>query len=78
MKAKLFMNGRPQAVRLPKAFRFEGEEVEIERDGEAVVLKPITKRAWPMDFFESIRSDSIERPDQPDTPDIVATELTTK
>lgn len=30
--AKLFMNGRSQAVRLPKEFRFEGEAVEIERD----------------------------------------------
>ena len=30
--AKLFMNGRSQAVRLPKEFRFEGEEVEIARD----------------------------------------------
>ena len=33
--AKLFLNGRSQAVRLPKAFRFEGlTEVFIERDGD--------------------------------------------
>ncbi len=31
-KAKLFMNGRSQAVRLPRDFRFEGEEVFIRRD----------------------------------------------
>ncbi|MGH6630817.1 MAG: AbrB/MazE/SpoVT family DNA-binding domain-containing protein, partial [Burkholderiales bacterium] len=32
---------RSQAVRLPKAFRFEGvSEVEIERDGDAVILRP--------------------------------------
>lgn len=31
-KAKLFMNGRSQAVRLPAAYRFEGEEVFIRRD----------------------------------------------
>lgn len=30
--AKLFMSGRSQAVRLPKAFRFEGAEVYIRRD----------------------------------------------
>jgi antitoxin VapB len=42
--AKLFQNGRSQAVRLPKEFRFEGEsEVFIVRDGERVVLMP-TKR----------------------------------
>lgn len=39
--AKLFLNGRSQAVRLPKAFRFEGvREVSIERDGDAVILRP--------------------------------------
>jgi antitoxin VapB len=32
--AKLFKNGRSQAVRLPKEFRFEGTEVEIWRDPE--------------------------------------------
>lgn len=30
--AKLFMNGRSQAVRLPGEFRFEGDEVNIRRD----------------------------------------------
>lgn len=39
--AKLFLNGRSQAVRLPKAFRFTGvTEVSIERDGERVILSP--------------------------------------
>ena len=40
-RAKLFMNGKSQAVRLPKAFRFEGEEVEIRRVGDAVLLRPL-------------------------------------
>jgi antitoxin VapB len=38
--AKLFMNGRSQAVRLPAEFRFSGREVFIERKGEAVILRP--------------------------------------
>jgi antitoxin VapB len=38
--AKLFSNGRSQAVRLPKAFRFEGSEVIVRRMGSAVVLLP--------------------------------------
>lgn len=38
--AKLFKSGRSQAVRLPKKFRFEGEEVYVKRVGEAVVLLP--------------------------------------
>jgi antitoxin VapB len=38
--AKLFMNGRSQAVRLPKEFRFEGKEVYVHREGEQVILSP--------------------------------------
>jgi antitoxin VapB len=37
--AKIFMNGRSQAVRLPAAFRFKGHEVLIERRGDAVILR---------------------------------------
>ena len=45
--AKLFWSGRSQAVRLPKAFRFDGEEVRIRRQGNAVVLEPIaTDWSW--------------------------------
>ena len=40
VKAKLFMNGRSQAVRLPKEFQFEGKEVNIHREGEKVILEP--------------------------------------
>lgn len=43
--AKLFINGRSQAVRLPKDFRFEGDEVFIKRVGDAVVLLP-RKEGW--------------------------------
>jgi antitoxin VapB len=39
--AKLFQNGRSQAVRLPKEFRFEGDEVRIRREGDRVVLEPM-------------------------------------
>lgn len=38
--AKLFWNGRSQAVRLPKEFRFQGDEVTIRRLGSAVILEP--------------------------------------
>jgi len=36
--AKLFKNGNSQAVRLPKEFRFPGDEVYIKKQGEAIVL----------------------------------------
>jgi antitoxin VapB len=38
--AKLFQNGQSQAVRLPKEFRFDGNEVFIKKSGSAVVLIP--------------------------------------
>jgi len=38
--AKLFKSGRSQAVRLPKEYRFEGDEVMVTRLGAAVVLLP--------------------------------------
>jgi antitoxin VapB len=37
-KAKLFLHGRSQAVRLPKEFRFDGTEVFVRRVGDEVVL----------------------------------------
>lgn len=38
--AKLFKNGKSQAVRLPKEYRFEGDRVYIRRMGNAVTLLP--------------------------------------
>ena len=54
-RAKLFWNGRSQAVRLPRAFRFEGDEVSIRRDGDSVVLEPLKKRGWPKGYWERLR-----------------------
>ena len=49
--AKLFRNGRSQAVRLPKEFRFEGEEVSIRREGDSVILEPVKPRSWPRGYW---------------------------
>ncbi len=43
--AKVFENGRSQAVRLPKKFRFSGEEVFVQKLGGAVLLVP-KEAAW--------------------------------
>lgn len=50
--AKLFINGGSQAVRLPKEFRFEGDEVSVRRLGQGVVLEPVTPSAWPKGYWE--------------------------
>ena len=46
--AKIFTTGRSQAVRLPKAYRFTTKEVSIERQGDAVILRPKfqSKEEW--------------------------------
>ena len=51
-RAKLFSNGRSQAVRLPKQFRFQGTEVAIRKEGTAVVLEPVAKRTWPAGYWQ--------------------------
>ena len=64
--AKLFLNGRSQAVRLPKEFRLPGEEVHIRREGDTVILEPIRPAGWPEGFWRTVRiaDASFERPDQ--------------
>ncbi|MGR3808408.1 antitoxin [Pasteurella testudinis] len=45
--ARLFWTGNSQALRLPKAFRFEGEKVKISRSGKKVIIEPIISDwAW--------------------------------
>jgi antitoxin VapB len=50
--AKVFKSGNSQAVRIPKEFHLDDEEVEIRRKGRAIVLEP-RKRSW-TSLFESL------------------------
>lgn len=54
--AKLFWNGRSQAVRLPKEFRFEGDRVRITRMGAGILLEPVpeTKKETVEEWFARI------------------------
>lgn len=62
--AKIFMNGRSQAVRLPKAFRFKGNEVKIRKEGDQVILEPIELSCWPDGFWDDFSLDNdFEIPD---------------
>jgi antitoxin VapB len=62
-RAKVFWSGRSQAVRLPKEFRFAGTEVRIRREGNAVILEPIERPAWPEGFWEYLDSLGSPSPD---------------
>jgi antitoxin VapB len=50
--AKLFQNGKSQAVRLPREYRFRGSKVYIKKMGNAVILIP-EQDSW-QNFMESI------------------------
>lgn len=50
--AKIFQNGRSQAIRIPKEYQFSGDEVFIQKHGEAVLLIPHEK-VWEV-FMEGV------------------------
>jgi antitoxin VapB len=68
--ARLFANGRSQAVRLPKECQFSGEDVYIRKVGDAVILFPLDK-GWEIflhgldsfsdDFMSEGRSQGTDR-----------------
>ena len=78
--AKVFRSGNSQAVRLPKAFRFDVDEVEVTREGDAVVLRPHVKEREPWanvreamrrgGFSEDFLAEGREQPEMPEAPDL--------
>lgn len=63
--AKVFKNGRSQAVRIPKEFRLDVDEVTIERKGEKLVLTPRKApryKTW-KEYFEKAPRLSDDFPD---------------
>ena len=52
--ARLFANGRSQAVRLPKECQFKGDDVYIQKVGDAVILFPVDKD-WEV-FLHGLKS----------------------
>jgi antitoxin VapB len=64
--AKLFQNGKSQAVRLPKPYRFSGDRVYIKRVNNAVVLLPVDD-PWRslIDSLAQFSDDFMETREQP-------------
>jgi antitoxin VapB len=69
--AKIFQNGRSQAVRLPREFRFEGDRVRVRRVAQGVLLQPMfpDTKSWFAEL-DRIASDKFMpgRRNQPTTP----------
>jgi len=64
--AKIFLNGRSQAVRLPKDFRFSDKDVYIQKIGRMVILLP-KDDPWSslVDSLDQFTDDFMETRDQP-------------
>ena len=65
--AKLFTNGKSQAVRLPKKYRVKGDEVFIKKIGDAIVLFP-KKTKWNIliDSLDKFSDDFLNERNQPE------------
>jgi antitoxin VapB len=75
--AKLFWSGRSQAVRLPKEYRFQGDEVRIRRHGNTVILEPVADDwAWLDALVGKLDEDFVEaaetRPEPQERPSLDA------
>jgi len=67
--AKLFWSGRSQAVRLPKDFRFKGDEVRIRRHGNAVIIEPLNEDwAWLDAISGALDSDFVQATEEQPEP----------
>ena len=54
MVAKVFKNGRSQAIRIPKEYRVDSDEVYIEKVGDTLVIKPKKDDKWDS-FFDALK-----------------------
>ena len=57
---KIFWSGRSQAVRLPKAFRFDSEQVRIRQHGASVILEPVPDNWSWLDRLDVLDQESID------------------
>lgn len=73
--AKLFKNGRSQAVRLPKEYNFEGDDVYIQKVGDSVILFPKNK-VWEtflkglQGFSEDFMAEGRQQPEMQEREDL--------
>lgn len=73
--AKLFWSGRSQAIRLPKQYRLDVEEVRIRRHGNTLVLEPVMENWQWLDALagqldEDFVQEALAQPEQQARPDL--------
>jgi virulence-associated protein VagC len=62
--ARVFWSGRSQAIRLPREFRLSCREVKIRREGDRLVLDPVSEpvdaNGWPLRFLKFFREVEVD------------------
>jgi antitoxin VapB len=69
-RAKVFMNGRSRAIRIPKEFDFEGDEVIFRKESDGrLTLEPISRKLTPKELIDWLRSQPRLEEEVPDIED---------
>lgn len=63
MITKVVQDGDTQAVKIPKEFHLEHDEVEIIKQGDALILRPIKRQSAAVAFDVLMSMDALERPE---------------
>jgi antitoxin VapB len=66
--AKLFRNGRSQAVRIPREFEFPGKDVVIHKEGDRLIIEPKMKKQTLSEWLATLEPFDEEFPEIPDLP----------
>ena len=65
---RLFRNGRNQAVRIPRDFELEGNEAIIRKDGNRLILEPVSAKNRLIDLLKTLEPIHEEFPEMEDPP----------
>jgi antitoxin VapB len=62
-RASLFRNGRNQALRIPRVFELPGDEVMVYREGNRLIIEPVTKKRGLLETLAELQPLDEELPD---------------
>ncbi len=65
---RLFRNGRNQAVRIPREFEFDGNEAIIRKDGNRLILEPVSAKNRLIDLLKTLEPIQEDFPEIEDSP----------
>ena len=66
--ARLFRNGRNQALRIPRELEFPGDEVILHKEDDRLIVEPVARRRTLAEILPGLRTLSEDFPDMADPP----------